>query len=228
MQRMQLTTGVSLLLAVSAVSGCYQFDGEARLDQTAEQQFMRLPGSLGITIRNRDRVWRYILHHGQLRKTDRLPAAPREAKSIALGMRGASTLAPQPDYDYRGPFLTSPDEHYLAASISLKPPNDGLPISFVIYESQGKTLVAEVKGERLYYIESLAWSPDSRYIAVMKKQNVIKPRGPLEILAAISGHPVPYNDYWLEVYDVRGDLVARSQIAKNVAGSWGEVIWLEK
>jgi len=48
----------------------------------------------------------------------------------------------------------------------------------------------------------------------------------LDILSSMFGHPVQYNDYWVEVIDLNGKRVARAQIASDVRASWGEIVWL--
>jgi hypothetical protein len=126
---------------------------------------------------------------------------------------------------YQGPFAFSPNGKYVAASVVGLRPKTALPQAFVIFGRQGKQDLAHValSGEEL--LRALAWSPDSKRVAVLKSTI----RGKVSFknfLSALSGHSVPYDTYFLDIYDLEGKIVAHTKLIGDLRGSWGEIVWM--
>lgn len=129
-------------------------------------------------------------------------------------------------YTYWGPYLTSPDKRYMAASIAAARHAPGSP-GFVIVDTQVNQTVAVIKGSDERFIDGLAWSPDSKWVAVLKYS--YRPAGyrPIDLLGYLTGHPVPYMSYYIEVVNLAGDKVAQSKPSSELRGSWAWVVWIE-
>ena len=124
----------------------------------------------------------------------------------------------------RGPFALSGDKTYLAAAMDLKPPRDSVPRYLAVLNLREGRIVYE-SGEDQSSVEAVAWSPDGKHLAALRRAPSSKLKSPMEILSAMFGHPVQYSDYWIEVVGVDGKKIGRAQIAAEVRSSWGEVIW---
>jgi len=119
----------------------------------------------------------------------------------------------------------SGDKKYLAAAMDLKPPKDSVSRHLAVVHTPDGKVVYEGSDDGAA-VESIAWSPSSEYVAVLRKSKGGRVGSPLDILSAMFGHPVHYSDYWVEVFDLKGKLVARAKIAEDVKASWGEIVWL--
>jgi hypothetical protein len=118
----------------------------------------------------------------------------------------------------------SGDKRYVAAAMDLKPPRDSVAQHLVVVRMQEGEIVYE-SGKDDSYIESIAWSPYSEYVAVLRKAKSKGMGSPLDILSSMFGHPVQYNDYWAEGIDLSGKRVERARIATDVKASWCEIVW---
>jgi hypothetical protein len=133
-------------------------------------------------------------------------------------------LPEDPDFSYLGPYLLSPDKNKAIASVSFKKSENYGPYSYVLGDLAASKIVAVRKDAELF-VDAVAWSPDSKFVALLRKKQVSVLHGPMEILSACAGHPVQYSDYFLEIIDAQGKLVARTKVAGPTAGTWGEVVW---
>jgi hypothetical protein len=213
----------ALALLVSLTMAC---GSEPRfwIDVTAKRQFVSLPGKIGIAIKSYSREWYQVINQGNLVIVDSLPKAAYEA-SGNYGS-GATGLAPLKGYEYRGPYLTSPDKRYIAASVAVGP-SDPAPWGLVIIDIKTRSALAQVSVyKNRYYLDGLAWSPDSKLIAVLKHSSRTG-YGPADLIALMSGHGVPYMTYYLDVIDLSGNLVAHTKLSSEVRASWGWVVWTE-
>jgi len=213
---------LAIVLVVSVITGC-ESEPEFNYNSKAKRDFATLPGKIGFTIEMPPDVLHYVIEKGELVKVDSLPKAPREAKAISGYIR-ATGLPPQKDYDYIGPYLGSPDKRYVAASITGR--RSEMPNGFVIVETETNKIIAVNIGDEIRYMIGLAWSPDSKWIAVLKDSGRLG-WGPLDILGRLLGHPPVYRTYYLEVANLAGDVLAHSKLIWETRDSWGWVVWLE-
>lgn len=74
------------------------------------------------------------------------------------------------------------------------------------------------------YTQDITWSPDLSYVALLTSTGRTGLL-PWELLFAIAGHPVVYNRFYLEVYDLSGSLVYESEITSGVKNGSGRIVW---
>lgn len=213
-----------ILLAILLITGC---SGEQRpeitIDSSARPAFELLPGQIGLALHGSDIAFQVLIRHGKIEPVTSNIKAPREATGM-IAPYGATMLPDRANEYYRGPFAFSPNDKYVAASVVGLRPKTALPQAFVIFDRQEKRDLARIdlSGEEL--LRALAWSPDSTRIAILKSTS----RGKVSFknfLSALSGHPVAYDTYFLDVYDLEGKIVARTKLIEDVRYSWGEIVW---
>lgn len=221
--RRQVILHVVLLVTI-LITGCSdQQRPEITIDSLARTAFETLPGTLGIAIHGSDNATQVVLHHGQIESARGTIRAPREATGM-VGPRGATMLPDRLNEYYQGPYAFSPDSKYVAASVVEQRPKAALPQAFVIFDQQMKRDMARVTLDSKELLRALAWSPDSTRLAVLKSTS----RGKFSfknMLSAVSGHPVPYDTYFLDIYNLDGKIVAQTKLIEDVRASWGEITW---
>jgi hypothetical protein len=214
-----------ILLAILLITGC---SGEQRseitIDSSARPAFELLPGKIGLALHGSDIAFQVLIRHGKIEPVTSNIKAPREATGM-IAPYGATMLPDRTNEYYRGPFAFSPNGKYVAASVVGLRPKTALPQAFVIFDRQEKRDLAHValSGEEL--LRALAWSPDSKRVAVLKSTI----RGKVSFknfLFALSGHSVPYDTYFLDIYDLEGKIVAHTKLIGDLRGSWGEIVWM--
>lgn len=214
-----------ILLAILLITGC---SGEQRseiiIDSSARPAFELLPGQIGLALHGSDTTFRVLIRHGKIEPATRDIKAPREATGM-IAPYGATMLPDRTNEYYQGPFAFSPNGKYVAASVVGLRPKTALPQAFVISDRQGNRDLARIalSGEEL--LRALAWSPDSTRIAILKSISGGKVSFK-NFLSALSGHPVTYDTYFLDVYDLEGKIVARTKLIEDIRYSWGEIVWI--
>lgn len=221
MKNIILTVLISVLL-----NGC-QSEPQFVLEETAKDQFARLPGKIGITLKTSSAIWHRVLSDGNLVKAISLPPAPKEAAAIGIGwFYGATGLPEQKGYDYRGPFQVSPDKRFVAASIALSGPDVPGPTEIVIVDMYTKKTIVKVKSNDNRYVDGLAWSQNSQLVVVLTSSSRLG-EGPIDLIGSAFGHPVPYMTYYLDVVGLDGKALASTKLVSDLRASWGEVVWIE-
>ncbi|OGQ35611.1 MAG: hypothetical protein A3G39_01855 [Deltaproteobacteria bacterium RIFCSPLOWO2_12_FULL_43_16] len=97
---------------------------------------------------------------------------------------------------YHRPLKWSPDGRYLA--ISLVEGFKITPFELVVIDVAAIEVVFRYKNPGDNWIEDIAWIPDSKTLAVICKSERTG-LWPWELLAAIAGHPIPHNSFYLEL-----------------------------
>jgi hypothetical protein len=214
---------LAIILLGCVISACGYYP-EFDIDDSAKKQFASLPGKIGITLENDFGGWHRIVQQGRVIRTNSLPKASPEAATILReSFRTPAGLPPTNNYVYWGPYLTSPNGRLMAASIAVERHAPGSP-GIVIFDKQVHKTVAILRGNENVYIRSLAWSPDSKWVALLKATSQL---GAFDrFLISLTGHADPYMTWYLEVVDLTGVVVAQSKLT-DLRGSWGWVVWLE-
>jgi hypothetical protein len=76
-------------------------------------------------------------------------------------------------------------------------------------------------------IRGFAWAPNSRSVAFLNVSSYWG-KNPLELLGGLSGHPVPHDTIFLDVFDVRATTVTEYLIRANVPYSFTRILdWSE-
>jgi len=196
------------------------------IEARAKKQFAALPGKIGVSFGNYAGDWFLLIDKGSLSLVERLPKAPKEA-SANIEPFGAKDLAEPDNYHYFGPYVKSPDGKFVVASLATKNPYSTLPKAFVIGDFHTAKLVSKVNGTGAYRIGGLAWSPDSKLIAVLKSRDRFKWWRPVDFVSALSGHLIPYLEFGLDLVDLQGNVLAETRLVRDLPSASGEVIWTE-
>jgi hypothetical protein len=214
---------ITLISAISLIVGC---DGnpDIGIEENAKQQFGALPGKIGITLENSSGAWHQIIEQGRIIKVDSLPRAQPEAATILRkSFDSPAGLPPQKGYVYWGPYAASPNKRYMAACVAMERHAGGSP-GFAIIDRQSSTTLAIVIDPLNRYIKSLAWSPDSQWVAALKSSSELSALD--RLLITLTGHASPSSTWHLEVVNLTGAVVSHTKLAE-LRGSWGWVVWLE-
>jgi hypothetical protein len=106
-------------------------------------------------------------------------------------------------------------------SVAYSTPRDQ-GVSLVIHDiSQDKTLLR--KGMEKY-ISDITWSPDSSAVALLTYTERTS-TSPGDILAGCVGHPYPIRTFYLEIYDLSGNLITNEKINGELKSSEGRLVW---
>jgi hypothetical protein len=207
---------------------CISCTDQPAFELDAKSIFRTLPGKIGVTIRSSSGSWYLLIDRGSLSQVSSLTAAPKEAQSSSVeAIRGAPSLTEPHGYMYMGPYLISPDNRFIVASIQRKAALAPLPTAFVIADWRTKNVIAQVKLAEGNFLQGFAWSPDSRRIAVIESWARFKWWLPTQIMSFIKGHPVAYHNSFLDVVDLQGSIVAQMRLTRDLMGASAEVIWTQ-
>jgi hypothetical protein len=72
-------------------------------------------------------------------------------------------------------------------------------------------------------IRGFAWAPTSSSVAILDNSSRFG-MGPLELLAALSGHPVPHDTIFLDFLDVKTGKATEYLIRANVVSSFTRIL----
>jgi hypothetical protein len=117
------------------------------------------------------------------------------------------------------PEATSPDGSFVAICEGSLNSSGALVIT---ERSTQKELVrwapSEYRGMR-----GFAWAPDSKSVAVLNESEH-HGKAPLELLSGLSGHPVPYNTVFVELFQVAGGKRTEYVIRKDVINAFTRIL----
>ena len=222
-----------LLLALALPLGCASSDGDltVSLDATSVGPLKALPGVIGVALSTYrdDRIESkyFEISAGQVREVPSLPKAPKNATSSILPDGGTTLPFPHgSSLMYAGPYLISPDKTRAIASVTFKDSWNFGPYAYIIGDLTAKKVIFVPRKESELFIEGVAWSSNSKFVALLRKKQVTVLHGPIEILSACSGHPAQYSNYVLEIIDAQGRMIAKDKITAPLTGTWGEVVWM--
>ena len=196
---------------------------EVTIDPDAQQAFAKLPGKIGITLKNGSNEWHALIENGIVRRAASVPKAlPQAATALRKDFEAPSGLAPVQGLVYWGPYLASPNSKYVAASLAKERHGPGAASVAIVDKLLNKAVVVDVKENA--YIRSLAWSPDSKYVAVLRASSELTALD--KLILTFFGHADPKMAWSLDIVDVNGDLFTKTKI-KDLRGSWGWVVWIQ-
>jgi hypothetical protein len=195
------------------------------LTQENISPFNNLPGNIGIQFKSEKSQHSYIISEGEIREITRPFSAPPEARINTRLNTINLDLPVSPDFSYCIPYLQSPDKSRVVASILYKYSNLYNPTNFAIIEINNASVTFIKDPYESRFIDSIAWSHDSQYFAVLRHESKIT-FGLLSLLSSISGHPIRKRDYFLSIYRKTGESLINIEIAENYIGTSGEIIWI--
>lgn len=115
---------------------------------------------------------------------------------------------------------TSPDGQFVA-----KCESEGRSVSdhFQIKDSATSTTLYSWKTDDWREILGFAWSPNSHSVAVLNMSEYYG-KSPVELLSALSGHPVPHNTIFLDVIDLQKGRATEYVIKRNVISAFCRIL----
>jgi hypothetical protein len=216
------------LLCVLLAAGCGEAEVEVRLDEHAQQAFAAVPGTIGIRIETLEEQHLFALAGGVVSRVRDLPKPQKGAAAVGAGFLGPETLPASATYDYRPPYLVSPDGALMAVVVVPKGRPEPLKYTtLAIVRTATGEIAMLIEGEERQRIRGVAWSGDSRRIAILRGSSK-RSMGPEGILASLSGHAVLLTTYFLEIFDASGEEIAGTRLASNVRASWGSIVWFDE
>jgi hypothetical protein len=125
----------------------------------------------------------------------------------------------------RPPSALSPDGKFLASAIV---PQKGDPYapadSLGIFEYPAGNLRGVFKTTDSRILESIAWSPTSDTIVALTATSK-SGKSPGDILSAVTGHPVSYVSFYLQIVTLTGKSLAEAKLASDLQSGFGQVSW---
>ncbi len=120
--------------------------------------------------------------------------------------------------------ISSPDGRYVATS-SGDHSNGAGQIPIVVERSSDHTEVFQTSIPPHYFVGGVAWSPDSKAVALL----LFSERagfGPLDILSAFAGHPIQYKSFGFLILSLEERRsVGVMRFAGGYAGGWAAIEW---
>jgi hypothetical protein len=185
-----------------------------------------LPGRIGVTIHERDKTWRFQIAGGKQFKVDSLPRAPEEAQISGISSyRGADKLPAPPGFYYSGPYLVSPNNQYIVATLTEKTRTPIWPTAFLIAGHESRAVVSNVKQLNNARIYGVAWAPNSQYVAILEGTFQRKWWLPHVLISILVAHPLDHVSFRITIVNLSGDLMVRAEIKDDFAGGSGEIVW---
>jgi hypothetical protein len=124
--------------------------------------------------------------------------------------------------------ISSPDGRYVAISSG----DDGYQsngagqIPIVVERSGDHTEVFQTSIPPRYYVRRVAWSPDSKAVALLLSSDRAG-FGPLDILSGFAGHPIQYKSFGLLILSLEERRsVGVMRFAGGYAGGWAAIEWM--
>lgn len=123
------------------------------------------------------------------------------------------------------PFDISKKEGLLVSAVHNGSNMDHKAKEFAIVDLKNQKIIQRLETE--YGIGSLAWSPDSKYFAVLYAQDVTKDvfKGPIDWLAEYLGHGNGYWTFYLRIYLPDGTPVCTEEVAKKISNAMSYIDW---
>lgn len=224
--RMRLNRLVGAVLSsLLVIVGC-SWEPKFGLDSKAARALTPLPGKIGLKFRNYDGNWNFVIEQGHLSEWKILPDAPREATS-AIGPFGAENLIAPAGYNYQGPYLLSPDRRFIVASVVTRIPYEREPTTFLVVDVQTKQPFAQLHLTDNFVVEGFAWSPDSKWIALLRSRGHFKWWRPTGFVSLLAGHPIRYLEFHLDIVDRECKLIATTGLVHDLRPGANDLVWLE-
>jgi len=121
--------------------------------------------------------------------------------------------------------IRSPNGRYAAVCTNQGSTGSGGTYSVVIVDSASGRTTKNIPVQNFSNVGGIAWSPDSNAVTVLKESERTG-YGPLEVLAALSGHPVPYDTVGFVTVKVgENEGQGLPYVGKEFRAAWSFVKW---
>jgi hypothetical protein len=117
----------------------------------------------------------------------------------------------------RNPLATSADKSYQAYCANSESDE------FFVADSKTSETIFHWKPETPRRIRGFAWSPNSHSVALLSVSSYLG-KSPMELLSALSGHPVPHDTVFLDFVDVRARKITEYVIRRDVPSSFVRIL----
>ncbi len=217
------------LLFVAIISGCSEspqlFDPQ--IEPGSAAAFAGLPDKIQMSISTGVETRNYQLLRGSWGRISTTLAIPKETNAVGVSGQGGATFLPNPPKaSYQGPYAFDTSRTRVAASILSAGSAAFLPTDFVIVDVASRKMISLVNGRRNEFIDAMSWSPDGRYLAILRK--IERRKFLLDgVISSLSGHPPVANDYVLFVFDQGGVELMRSMVITSAPQGWSTLIWTQ-
>jgi hypothetical protein len=140
------------------------------------------------------------------------------AEKLPLGLLSSKEM-------FNVPFEVSQNKELLIAAIYEDSHISYPSQRFAIVDLRKQEIVRIIEAE--YQVRSLAWSPDSKYFAVLYERDVTKQvfKGPLDWFAELLGHGISYSTFYLTIYHADGTAVCTEEVAKKKPRAMSFIDW---
>ena len=116
--------------------------------------------------------------------------------------------------------VSSPNNRFVASCVR----EQGKSL-VIVTEVLTKTLMKNILISNFFNVSGIAWSPDSRAVAVLEESER-KGYGPLELASALSGHPVPYSSIGFVAVSIsENEGTGLPYIAREFRSAWSYIRW---
>lgn len=212
------------------------------------RDFAGLPGTIGVAYEDSNGYRLFAIKDGTVSEADDLPRKYEDAGVPALAPWPAWLKKAHRPYRFEGmsigaPYATSPDGRFLAVGAADEDKHfeylmkhEGRlwyalaydPYAFMIIDLEERRSIALVDSEFKWGIEAVSWSPDSRYLAVLRiqgRQGYCLPEIVFLVTIGYGSHVI---DHYLDIYDLQGRLMASRKLLSRNYDWRTEIVWLDK
>lgn len=209
---------LAIVFLISWGAVCYlSEDWDFAIADDAKSRFAEVPGSIAIVdleqTREKDRV--LLVRQGVISVSNLVFEGPLDALGITAEPPSADRL-PHPGEDrvYRGPYQTSPDGRYLA--VSVRHTAEGRFTHLAILDARTYAELGRIDILEFGYIKAVAWSPDSSRLAMLRDEKPGPMTCPWDVFSYLVLHPIARDDYYLEIFNPEGELLASAKLASQM------------
>lgn len=119
------------------------------------------------------------------------------------------------------PGASSTDRKFFAWCDSAVPERGGDKL--LIVDAMTKLQMYEWGPKQWRKISGFAWAPNSDSLAILNISSYYG-KNPIELLSALSGHPVPHDTIFLDIVGIKTGRVAEYRVRENVISSFSRIL----
>ena len=123
----------------------------------------------------------------------------------------------------RCPAVTSSDGRCVARCHDLQKPDHSPGDDVVVVTSAESSTVLSRWNHKGRMIRGLAWSPDSKSVAVLNESEHYS-KSPVGVISGLAGHPIPHSSVFLDIVDVRTGSVAEYLLRADVVYAYPRIL----
>lgn len=216
--RVQLT----ILACCYSVAGCWAPSPDFKI--ASADSLREVKGSLSVTLSDGKSRYEATLVSGRVEGQKVSPGPAYELVRDETKQKRYS-VPDKSGFRLRPPFALSPDGKFLASAIVSQKGDPYAPAeSLGIFEYPTGNLRGVFKSADSRVLESIAWSPTSDMIVVLTATSK-SGKSPGDILSAVTGHPVSYVSFYLQIVSLNGKSLAETKLASDLQSGFGHVSW---